>query len=188
MRQISLLLVLLCFTVPQLRAESAVTIRPGDVFDMRITGIPPDVATGDGTAALQYTIGQDGIVNVPLLGKMKIAGLTSSQAEDQIQAKYVAGKIYTNPVIIISVQQAQQQRSVTISGGVKGPGKQPWASDLTLGSAIAGAGGISDFGSPKGIKVIRDGKILGTFDYREIQKDPSKDIKLLASDQVIVKE
>jgi len=188
MRQISLFLVLLCFTVPQLRADPAVTIRPGDVFDMRVTGIPADVAMGDGTAALQYTIGQDGIVNVPLLGKIKIAGLTSSQAEDQIQAKYIANKIYTNPVIIISVQQVQQQRSVTISGGVRGPGKQQWASDLTLSSAIGSAGGLGDFGSPKGIKVVRDGKILGIFDYREIQKDPSKDIKLLAGDQVIVKE
>ena len=93
-----------------------------------------------------------------------------------------------SPVIIISVQQAQVQRAVTISGGVKGPGKQQWASDLTLGSAIGSAGGISDFGSPKGIQVVRDGKILGTYNYKEIQKDPSKDIKLLAGDQVIVKE
>jgi protein involved in polysaccharide export with SLBB domain len=188
MRQISILFTVLGFLAPQLRADPAVTIRPGDVFDMRVTGIPNDVAVGDGTAALQYTIGQDGIVNVPLLGKIKIAGLTSSQAEDQIQAKYVAGKIYTNPVIIISVQQAQVQRSVTIGGGVKGPGKQLWSSDLTLGSAIDSAGGLNDFGSPKGVKVVRDGKILGTFDLREIRKDPSKDVKLLAGDQVIVKE
>ena len=188
MRPFSLLLVLLSFTVPQLRAEPVVTIRAGDVFDMRVTGIPADIASGDGTAALQYTIGQDGVVNIPLLGKLKIAGLTSSEAEDQIQAKYIAAKIYTKPVIIISVQQAQVQRAVTISGGVRGPGKQAWASDLTLGSAIGSAGGISDFGDYKGIKVVRDGKILGTYNYKEIQKDPSKDIKLLAGDQVIVKE
>ncbi len=189
MQKFSLLLVLLCFTVPQLRAEPVVTIRPGDVFDMRVTGIPAEVAASDGTAALQYTIGQDGVVNVPLLGKIKIAGLTSSEAEDQIQAKYIAGKIYTKPVIIISVQQAQVQRTVTISGGVRGPGKQQWVSDLTLGSAIGSAGGISDFGKYKGITVIRDGKLFGTtYNYKEIQKDPAKDIKLLAGDQVIVPE
>ncbi len=188
MRQTSLLLALLGLIAPQLRAEPPVTIRAGDVFDMRVTGIPADVAVGDGTSALQYTIGQDGIVNIPLLGKMKIVGLTSSQAEDQIQAKYIADKIYTRPIVIISVQQAQVQRSVTISGGVKGPGKQQWASDLTLGSAIGSAGGISDFGSEKGIQLVRDGKIFGVFNYKEIKKDPSKDVKLLAGDQVIVKE
>ena len=187
MRSISLLLVLLGFATAPLRAEPAVTIRSGDVFDMRVTGIPSDVAIGDGTANLQYTIGQDGIVNIPLLGKMKIAGLTSSQAEDQIQAKYIADKIYTRPVVIISVQQAQVQRSVTISGGVRQPGKQPWASDLTLGSAIGSAGGLSDFGSPKGTRIIRDGKVFGTYDLKELDKDPTKDVKLLAGDQVIVK-
>lgn len=189
MRPISLLLVLFGFATAQLRAEPAVTIRSGDVFDMRVTGIPSDVATGDQTAALQYTIGPDGIVNIPLIGKMKIAGLTSSQAEDQIQAKYIADKIYTRPVVIISVQQAQVQRSVTISGGVRQPGKQPWTSDLTLGSAIGSAGGVSDFGKYKGITVTREGKLFGgTYNYKEIQKDPAKDIKLLAGDQVIIPE
>ena len=210
MRIISLFLALFAFALPHIKAAQpavntqpaaptirravattqaeTVTIRPGDVFDMRVTGIPPDVATGDGVAALQYAIGQDGIVNIPLLGKMKIAGLTSSQAEDQIQAKYIADKIYTHPVVIISVQQAQVQRSVTITGGVRGPGKQPWASDLTLRSAIGSAAGLSDFGSPKGVRIIRDGKVFGTYDLREVNKDPSKDVKLLAGDQIIVKE
>ena len=189
MRQTSLILALLGLIAPHLRAADAnAMIRPGDAFDMRVTGIPPEVASGDGTAGLHYTIGQDGIVNIPLIGKMKIAGLTSSQAEDQIQAKYMADKIYTKPIVIISVEQAQVQRTVTLTGGVRQPGKQLWTSDLTLGTAIGSAGGLNDFGNPKGIKVVRDGKILGIFDYREILKDPTKDIKLLASDQVIVKE
>ncbi len=209
MRTLSLFLALFGTALPHLRAQTAinpqpaapairravaatqaesVAIRSGDVFDMRVTGIPSDVAIGDGTANLQYAIGQDGIVNIPLLGKMKITGLTSSQAEDQIQAKYMTDKIYTRPVVIISVQQAQVQRSVTITGGVRIPGKQPWSSDLTLGSAIGSAGGLGDFGSPKGVRIIRDGKVFGTYDFREVNKDPSKDVKLLAGDQVIIKE
>lgn len=209
MRIISFILALFGFAIPQLQAQSAIApqpgaptirraesvakadsapIRPGDVFDMRVTGIPPDVATGDGVAALQYAIGQDGVISIPLIGKMKITGLTSSQAEDQIQAKFVANKIYTNPVVIINVQQAPVQRSVTITGGVRAPGKQQWASDLTLSSAIGSAGGLSDFGSPKGVRVIRNGQVFGTYDLREVNKDPSKDVKLLAGDQVIIKE
>ena len=80
------------------------------------------------------------------------------------------------------------QRSVTITGGVRIPGKQPWSSDLTLGSAIGSAGGLGDFGSPKGVRIIRDGKVFGTYDFREVNKDPSKDVKHLAGDQVIIKE
>lgn len=186
MRPIHLLLALLAVPAIQLRAEPPVTIRPGDVFDIRLSGVPPDFQQEFN--GLQYSVGPDGIVNLPYIGKMKVAGFSSSQFEDQLQAKYVAAKIFTHPIIIISVQQTAVQRSVTISGGVKGPGKQPWASDLTLGSAIGSAGGISDFGNPKGIKVVRDGKILGVFNYKDIQLDPSKDIKLVAGDQVIVKE
>ena len=186
MRHISVLLALLGFLVPQLRAEAPVTIRPGDVFDMRLTGVPADILSE--FSGLQYTVGPDGVVNVPLIGKMKVAGLTSSQVEDQIQAKYITDKIFTKPIVIISVQQAQVQRSVTITGGVKGPGKQLWTSDLTLGTAIGSAGGLGEFGSPKGIRVIRDGKVFGTYNLKEINIDPAKDIKLLAGDQVIVKE
>lgn len=187
MRHLPVLLALLGFLVPQLRAQAPVTIRPGDVFDMRLTGVDPNVLAGD-FSGLRYTVGPDGIVNVPLIGKMKVAGLTSSQVEDQIQAKYVADKIFTKPIVIISVEQAQVQRSVTLTGGVRQPGKQLWTADLTLGTAIGSAGGLGEFGNPKGIRVIRDGKIFGTYNLKEINLDPAKDIKLLANDQVIVKE
>jgi hypothetical protein len=30
--------------------------------------------------------------------------------------------------------------------------------------------------------------VFGTYDLREVNKDPSKDVKLLAGDQVIIKE
>ena len=186
MRHISVLLALLGLLVPQLRAEAPVTIRPGDVFDMRLTGVPADILSE--FSGLQYSVGPDGIVNVPLIGKMKVAGLTSSQVEDQIQARYIADKIFTKPIVIISVQQAQVQRSVTITGGVKAPGKQLWTADLTLVTAIGSAQGLSEFGSPKGVRVIRDGKVFGTYNLKDLDKDPAKDIKLLAGDQVIVKE
>ena len=183
MRQISLLLALLGLAVTQIHAD---TIHAGDVFNWRLTGVDPGVITD--IANLQFAVGPDGVVNIPLIGKMKVAGLTSSQVEDQVQARYIADKIFTKPVVIISVEQAQVQRSVTISGGVKGPGKQQWTADMTLASAIGGAGGPSDFGDVKKIRVVRDGKILGIFNLKLIDKDPSKDIKLLASDQVVIPE
>jgi len=47
---------------------------------------------------------------------------------------------------------------------------------------------LSDFGSPKNIRIIREGKIFGVFNLTQIQKDPSKDQKLLPGDQVLVRE
>ena len=185
MRHLSLLLVLLSLLTPQLRAEDApATLRPGDAFDMKLTGMPREVI--DDIANIQYTIGPDGTVNIPLIGKTKASGLTSTQLEDAIQAKYIAGKIFTNPTVIINV--AQGARFISISGGVRQPGRMPWSSDLTLASAIGNAGDINDFGNPKGIRVIRDGKVFGTYNLKDISNDPAKDPKLLPGDQVIVKQ
>ena len=185
MRHLSLLLVLLSLLTLQLRAADApATLRPGDAFDWKLTGMPREVV--EDIANLQFTVGPDGTVNIPLIGKTKVSGLTAPQLEDAIQAKFIADKMFTKPTVIISV--AQGARFISLSGGVRQPGRQPWTSDLTLASAIGNAGDISDFGNPKGIRVIRDGKVFGTYNYKEISNDPAKDPKLLPGDQVIVKQ
>ena len=149
---------------------------------MRLTGMPPEVIQD--ISNIQYSIGPDGTVNIPLIGKTKASGLTSTQLEDAIQAKFIADKIFTRPTVIINV--AQGARFISLSGGVRQPGRQPWTSDLTLLSAIGSAGDLNDFASGKGIRVIREGKVFGTYNFKELSKDPSKDIKLLPGDQVIV--
>ena len=185
MRQISLLLVLFSFLTVQLRAADApATLRPGDAFAIRLTGMPPEVVQD--IANIEYTIGPDGTVNIPLIGKTRASGLTATQLEDAIQAKYIADKLFTKPTVIINV--AQGQRSVSISGGVKGPGRQPWTGDMTLGTLIGYAGGLGEFTNGKGIRVIREGKIFGLYNFKDISKDPAKDPKLLPADQVIVPE
>ena len=136
---------------------------------------------------LQYTVGQEGTVNVPLIGEVKAAGLTASQLEKAIEGKLVAEKIFTRPTVLINIAQAM--RYVSISGGVKQPQRLSWSSDLTLGSAIGNCAGLSDFGSPKNIRIVREGKIGGAVQcLREVQADPSKDPKLLPGDQVVVPE
>jgi len=160
------------------------TIRAGDTFDMRLTGVPIDVIQD--IANLQYTVGPDGIVNIPLIGKMKVSGMNSTQVEDMIQAKYIAEKIFTRPTVIISVGQVA--RFVSISGAVRSPQRLPWTADITLASAIGNCQGLGDFAKPKGITVIRDGKVFGTYNYKEITKNPASDPKLLPGDQVNVPE
>jgi hypothetical protein len=75
-----------------------------------------------------------------------------------------------------------------MSGGIRAPQRLSWSTDLTLSSAIGNCGGLSDFGSPKGIRIIRESKIFGVFNLTEIQKDPAKDPKLLPGDQVLIRE
>jgi polysaccharide export outer membrane protein len=162
---------------------SIATLRTGDIFDMRLSGMPAEFA---GDFNLQYTIGQEGTVSVPLIGELRAAGLTPTQLERSVESKLVGGKIFTHPTVLIAVAQAT--RYVSISGGVRQPQRLSWSTDLTLSSAIGNCQGLSDFGSGKGIRIIREGKIFGAFNLPELQKDPSKDPKLLPGDQVVVRE
>ena len=173
------------FTALALRlcAQTVATLRTGDALEMRLSGMPQEYAT---EFSLQYTVGQDGTINVPLIGEIKAAGLTSTQLERSIQTRLVAGKIFTQPTVIINIGQVA--RFVSISGGVRAPQRLPWTTDLTLGVAIGNVGGISEFGSEKGIKIIRGSKIVGAYNLKDIRNDPAKDPQLLPGDQVIVRE
>lgn len=159
------------------------TLRPGDLFEMRLSGMPAEFA---GDFNLQYTVGSEGTVSVPLIGEVRAAGLTASQLERSVESKLVADKIFTHPTVLIGIAQAT--RYVSVSGGIRQPQRLQWSNDLTLSSAIGNCAGLSDFGSPKGIRIIRDGKIYGVFNLTVLQKDPSQDPKLLPGDQVVVRE
>jgi len=159
------------------------TLRVGDIFDMRLSGMPQEYAS---EFSLQYTIGSDGTVNVPMIGEVRAAGLTSNQLERTIQSRLVAEKIFTRPTVIINV--ASVARYVSISGGVRAPQRVPWTPDLTLMSGIGACQGFSDYGKQKGIRIIRNGTVAGTFNFKDLLKDPSIDPKLLPGDQVLVPE
>lgn len=205
MRQPSFLLALLSLAAPPLHAAPRATpipaaipvaisapsstssvLRAGDAFEMKLTGMDPLVIQD--IANLAYTVGPDGTVNIPLIGKMRAGGLNPTQLEDAIQAKFIAEKIFTKPTVIINVRQSGEQRSVSMSGGVRQTGRRLWTADTTLSSAIADAGGLGDFGKGKGIRIIREGKVFGIYNYKDIQKDPANDVRLLPGDQVIVPE
>ena len=183
MRRTLVLFLFLVLAASRLPAQSVATLRTGDVFEMRLSGMPQEFAAD---FTLQYTVSQDGNVNVPLIGQIKAVGLTSSQLEQTIQGKLISEKIFTHPTVLISVAQAN--RYVSISGGIRAPQRLSWSTDLTLSSAIGNCQGLSDFGSPKGIRIIRDGKVAGTYNLKDLQKDPSIDPKLLPGDQVVVRE
>lgn len=183
MRYVLKFVALLALLSPAAFGDTVAVIRGGDMFDMRLSGMPQEYAQ---EFSLQFTVGADGTVNVPLIGEIKAAGLTATQLERTMQNRFMAEKIFTNPTVIINI--AQVARYVSVSGGVRAPQRLSWSNDLTLSSAIGNCGGLGDFGSPKGIRIVRDGKIFGMFNLKDIQGNPASDPKLLPGDQVLVKE
>lgn len=181
MRRFICLITSLALLGSHLSAQTFATLRTGDVFDMRLSGMPAEYAQ---EFALQYTVGQDGTVNIPLVGEVRATGLTSTQLERTIQNRLMAEKIFKQPTVIINV--AAVQRFVSVSGGVRQPQRLQWSPDLTLTSAIGNAGGLDEFSNGKGIRIIREGRAIGQFNWRDLERDPGIDPKLLPGDQVTV--
>jgi protein involved in polysaccharide export with SLBB domain len=180
MRLLLSLLIGAAFTA-EVFAQGMATLRPGDVFEMRLGGMSAEFAQEFNT---QYTIGQEGRVNFPHIGEVQAVGLTPNQLQNSIQNKLIADKIFTRPSVNINV--VNTLRTVTVGGGgVRQANKIQWSPDLSLSSAIDQAGGYGDFADKKRVRLIRDGKVQ-SFDMRKVEKDPSLDPKLLPGDQVTV--
>ena len=159
---------------------SIATLRPGDTFEMRLSGMPVEFAQ-EFTQA--FNVGSEGNVNIPLIGPIRAAGFTPAALERAIQQRLITERIFTRPTVVVTV--ATTARSVTVGGGVKNPQRLQWSPDLTLKTAIDLSGGLDDYSSGKNVRLIRAGRVLGTFNYKKMN-DPAMDPKVLPGDQVDV--
>jgi len=162
--------------VPSGGAGTAV-LRSGDSFDLRMTGMPIEDAN---MYALTFTIGGDGMVNIPLGGQIRASGLTQSQLEKAIENLLIREKIFIHPTAIINLPN--QARFVTVGGEVRSPNRQPWSPDLTLIVAITAAGGPGDFGGDK-VDLIRNGQKT-TYSLKKLKRTPTEDPLLMPGDRL----
>jgi polysaccharide export outer membrane protein len=175
MRAILLCLSLLLGSFAAVQAAEKLT--DGDMFSMSLSGAPREYTQ---EYDLTHTI-DDGAINVPNVGRVKIAGLTMSQAAAAIEKRLRDEKIFTNPTVVINLLP-NQQRFITIGGAVRGPGKQPWSPGMTLSMALAMAGGPQEFAQDK-IRIVRGGQ-SAEYSRKALRKDPSQDPKILVGDYV----
>jgi polysaccharide export outer membrane protein len=176
MKHFILILLTLLALVP-LRAKADNALRESDVFEMRLSG-PPEEFTREFNLVLTV---DEGSVNLPIIGRIPARGLTSSQLATVIENRLKQAKIFTIANVNITVQD-KNPRTLTITGAVKIPGRQPWAQDLTLMGAIGAAGGPSEWRKDR-IIINRKGVIM-PYSYKAIQRNPSLDPKVFAGDLI----
>jgi len=102
----------------------------------------PDL-TGD------FDVNDQGILSLPLIGQIHVAGMTLSQAQDVITQKYAANYL-VNPRVNV---QILNYRPFYVIGEVKTPGSYPYVSGMTVLNAIALAGGYTPRGNENNIVV-----------------------------------
>jgi len=157
-------------------------LRIGDTVEIRLSGVPSEEMSAFSAA---QAIDDGGMINLPYIGKMKISAMDASQAQQLIETKLKDDKIFTHPTVTVSI--ASNMRLVNVTGEVKSSGRLAYTADLTVMTAIAGAGGFNDFADKRHVKLVRAGKVQ-ELDTTKFSKDPSLDVKVLPGDQIHVKQ
>ena len=159
-----------CGVEPPLPASSSQSVMlaetyrlgGGDRFKLNVYE-EPNLSGGE------YAISSEGEASLPLVGPVKLGGLTQREAEAAIAAKYANGFL-SSPKVNIDVMQ---RRPFYILGEVNQPGEYPYVEGMTLLNAVAKAGGFtyraqrrfvyvrhSDSGAEKQVVIAADSPVL----------------------------
>lgn len=106
---------------------------------------------------IETRISEQGTIAMPLVGELKVAGLTTTAAGSRIAEALKKGKFLKDPQVNVALTTLRS-RQVSVLGMVARPGR--YALDETsseLADVIAAAGGVMPTGSET-VKVMRDGK------------------------------
>ncbi len=106
---------------------------------------------GQGNTQTQFLVEPDGQIKLPIVGKIKIAGLTVREAEKSLEQEYAT--FYNKPFVMIKVLN----RRVMVFPGTGGTGRTVNLDNenMNLIEALALAGGLTNTGKSYKIKLIR---------------------------------
>ena len=108
-----------------------------------------------------YLVDNDGNIEFPVFGKIKVAGLTRKELETMLQKKLAPAFSKETPIITIRFINY----SVNILGEVMKPGKFETTNDrLTIFEGLALAGDLTIYGRRDNVKVLRE-NLDGTKEY-----------------------
>ncbi|MCC6908827.1 MAG: polysaccharide export protein [Phycisphaerales bacterium] len=142
------------------------TLVPGDRIAIRVYQDP----NLDG----EYTIDSDGGIQYPLVGPMRLEGLTTADARRKI-ASGLQGN-YVDPSVTVNLI-SQMQQYVRVMGQVPKQGRVAYQRGMTILDALADAGGPTRDASLRKMVLIRrmsdEFVAAGLFDYREMMLNPS---------------
>lgn len=110
-------------------------------------------STAGGYGSLQnYLVDKDGYINFPVLGKLKIGGLTKSEVEQKIYNEIYPKYIKEKPIVNIRFLNYK----VTVLGEVAKPGVYTTENEqMTIFDALASAGDLTIYGKRDNVLLIR---------------------------------
>lgn len=124
---------------PQAAARSAAgdeyLIGPKDVIAITIFN-------EDALSRPTLTVDGEGTVDCPLIGRVKVGGLTARQAEDLLVKRYGDG--YLNKPSVSVIVKEFRNMTVWVTGQVRNPSQVELQGDANLMAALAAAGNLTN--------------------------------------------
>lgn len=130
----------------------------------------------------------DGTITMPLIGAVKMAGLTTDQAAAAITAKLKDGYL-VRPQVSVSIE-ARVRRTITVLGQAQSPGvfELPVDRQLTVVEAIGMAGGATRIANIKKISLKRRGGAVQMLNLKDITSGKTADPVLRDGDVLSIPE
>jgi len=163
----------------QMEANSlALVLGPGDEADITVYGAP-DLS--------EHTrVGADGNISMPLIGYVRVGGLSSSEAEAAIEAQLRQNNILNDPRVSVFVKEYTSS-GISVAGEVAKPGFYSAVGPHRLFDVLQAAGGPTDRAASKVVISHRGETETTTLD---ISKDPAamaiSNIELQPGDTIVV--
>lgn len=115
-------------------SQTDLVIGSGDLLEVSVYDAPE--------FDRQVRVNGEGEISLPLLGSVKITGLTIRQTEQLLEQRLSAGQYFTNPRVSVFAKEYASQ-GISVLGEVRKPGIYPMLGVHTLLDVISAAGGTT---------------------------------------------
>jgi len=130
-------LAILSLTIVAVAEESTQSnyrIGPKDLIAIKVFEIPD--------LNVEVRVEGDGIVRLPMLGELRVEGLTAAQVAENIQ-KVLEERYVQHASVTVDIRE-YRSRPISVIGAVRKPGPLNISGRWTLLEALAAAGGLTD--------------------------------------------
>lgn len=152
--------------------QNSFRIQPNDLISIVVSAYNPEsvmpfnsIHEGTSGATPQaYLTAEDGTIEFPVLGNIKVAGLKRSELSEMLVARI--SEYVINPIVTIRVLNFK----ISVLGEVNSPGS--FSADgerLTIPEALAMAGDLSIYGKRENILIIRDNGGKREYEYLDLR-------------------
>jgi polysaccharide export outer membrane protein len=168
--------------VPNRGVPDEYRIGEGDVLGISVWGEP---AASVGAVMVRL----DGIISMPLIKDVRVAGLTPAEAEKTITE--LLSKQIRAPDVTVIVSGINSKKVFFVGGGIRKEGPLPYTYRMTIMQGISEAGGLTDYAKRKKIYVLRNEngrQYKLAFDYDAVLKGERMELNLplLPGDTIVV--